>query len=352
MPSDAPKARERGFILAATLWFCAILLLLAASFAHWTQGAVNDANTARLALRQRIDQTNTRNTLLYLFATQPMTFGGLTVTPRENRIPNADEELIGTPEGNELRLDAQTYLGIGDTRFSLQDERGLLTLNGNPYNLLDHLLESAGISPKKIPILLARLADFTDPDDFHRLGGAEIAQYEAVGRSPPPNRKLFSSWEVGNILGWEEHPSLFDQGWFPLLTTVSYTGLPNINTAPKLVLKTLRGLDEEVIDNLISQRNQTPITSTYKLNQIIGYGIPYPEERIQLFPGNRFRLNLWTKDDPQHATQWVIRMAPRNAGGPPWKISYWTRITRQSNPDIEQAELLGTDLFRHPSIQH
>src|SRR3546814_16550303 len=94
---------------------------------------------------------STRATVGYLLTSQRMTFAGLTVDDR--MVFTADEEAMRgvessrnsfAPVGNEIRIDATVYQGIGRMSFDVQDNRGLIGVTLALPLLTTRALEASG----------------------------------------------------------------------------------------------------------------------------------------------------------------------------------------------------------------
>ncbi len=71
--------KQSGFILVMTIWVLAAFAMAVGYFAQWTTQAVELASEEKRRVRGQIDMFSTRQTLLYLLASQKMATGGLVV---------------------------------------------------------------------------------------------------------------------------------------------------------------------------------------------------------------------------------------------------------------------------------
>jgi hypothetical protein len=126
----APRS-DRGVALVIVLWMLVAMAIAGALVVAWSRQRLVDTQVARDAVQDRIDAIGTRDTLLFIAATSPMTLAGLPVEPPgPARLARRRLDEFGgldvSPRGGELQLDGTVYAGLGVVRVQLQDEAGLL----------------------------------------------------------------------------------------------------------------------------------------------------------------------------------------------------------------------------------
>lgn len=284
---------QQGFALAATLWLLAVLTVAAGYLALWAEETVNDTWLMRERFQAEVGVRGTEAVLLYLLASRRMTLAGLSLSNGPVPTVAKDGEDMGfsrlLPLGDELLLDDHWYEGLGETRFAVQDESGLIPLREESAPALIRLLGLLEVPDVERAPLLAKLFDYTDPDDLYRLNGAEAAQYRDRGLSPPPNRDLLSSWELRAVLDWDRQTAAWREQRLPRLTTTLRGSLPNLNTAPALALQTLPGIDNETAQRLVMGR---PYVSLLQANLAAGRELPGDEMSFPLLPSPHLRLSI------------------------------------------------------------
>jgi len=318
-------------VLLTTLWFLVIITVMVGFFAVWTQRAIDLTVNAQQSRQRHIDIYNTKSALIYLLTTQPFTTAGLTTNPAI--LKKNDDTLFFTPLGNEINVDNKSYQGQGNAYFSLQDEAGLLNLNllslDDTSKITERqfyrLLSVLGVNEKYHAILLARLRDYVDPDNNHRLNGAEINHYEQVNLSPPTNQPLLSPLECIKVLGWEELDELWKNMRWTQLTTTSLSGHININSAPLEILKTIDYINDEAAQRIIETRKIYPILGMEKLSEVTGIALQSQaidifDLGLRVFPSRFMRLSLWHKE-ANKIQQITIELTPKDDGGKPWYIT-------------------------------
>ncbi|MDI1254198.1 type II secretion system protein GspK [Thermomonas sp.] len=323
--------KHSGFVLIAVLAVLVILSVLASVIGVITQRLRDEQIVHERQLREQIAMASTRATVLYLLTSQRMTFGGLTVDDRivlseDERLSqrNGDEQLSYMPVGNEVALDSSAHQGLDGTRFSLQDDRGLLAINWAPPALLANYVQAVRNGPKPaarpFETLFNLLQDYQDPDDLYRLNSAERSEYERLGRSPPSNRTLSTPMELRRVIGWDKAlAGISDKDLNDSLTVVRSAQI-NVNTAPARVLQTLPGVDASMAQRAVAARTLTPFTSLTAFYGVAG-AIPVNEDLLALYPMASGTLKLWS---PEGGAVMVLHwtLTPRDDGGRPWREDY------------------------------
>ncbi len=337
--------RQRGFILAATLWLLAILTLAAGFFSLWTQRAVDLAVENREDIQARIEMHDSFSGLLYLLASQRMTLAGLTLPDDPRIVPEISMQEITMnllegnhvlPVGGELPLDNRAVPGYGGARFALQDEGGLINPNHASEMLLERLLGLLGVPGEERSPLVAKLQDYIDLDDLHRINGAEAYQYRRAGLPPPTNRYLRAPGEARRVLGWAEQTGLWQNSRWREFTTVATGGIPNINTAPALVLQTLPGVDAPTAERIIQAREIQPLSSIAMLEAVTGQPVLLDPLGLRFMATDYLRVTLWHRDSGE-MRQYHLRLTAFADQARPWKILYY--LSHPLTDDYRNAPL-------------
>lgn len=220
---------SKGFALLAALWllvaFSVVSLALsagarrrrlaAANLVEWT-GAQAAANAGIEQLRQRLAAR--------LEATVPAP-----VDPWRG----ADSVVRDTLE-------------LGDVRAVVhaRDVGAALNLNRAGEDELRRLFVALRVDAGVADRLAQAIADWRDPDDLHRMRGAERDAYLEAGAAVLPGNGPFQSLgELRDVRGMT--PALYEQVR-PYLTLLG-SGQININAADRPVLLTLKGFAEEAV---------------------------------------------------------------------------------------------------------
>ena len=330
----SPVPRAQGFVLVLVLAMLVALSVLAGTVALVTERLRDDEFARQRAWQAERDMADSRASVLYLLLSQRMTFAGLTVD--DQLVLSADERMEAErsgevpmsfqPVGNEIRLDATPYRGLGAIDFALQDDRGLVSLNWAAPFLFQRLVEGLGGSPRPLSELRNLLLDYQDPDDLYRLGSAERAQYLEAGLAPPSNRTLATPLELRAVMGWRDLlAGMGDAEVLETFTTVRST-LINLNTAPERVLATLPGVDAGAARRLVDGRRLRPYTDLRQPAELVP-GLPAESDLLSLYPAASGTLRMWPREGGQaRVLHWTL--TPLNQGGAPWREDYEYAISQ------------------------
>jgi general secretion pathway protein K len=167
---------------------------------------------------------------------------------------------LGTPavpERLDLRVDP------GRLSYRLTDESARLNLNRATREVLDRLLQEAGVEKSARDVIVDSIQDWRDPNEEHRLNGAESDYY--LGLPVPYRSKNADFASVDELLqvrgvtrellyGRPEVPGLAEH------LTVFGTGAVNLNTASPVVLRAL-GFAPAEVETLVGRRPYPDLTS-------------------------------------------------------------------------------------------
>ena len=319
------KTYNQGFILVATLWILAILTIGAGYLAQWTDDALKHARQQHTDLNSWLDIQDTLAVLRYLLGTYPLTEAGLMLpnpdapfiapTKRRNPFQRADST------GPAVKVDGNVYHGIGNALFSLQDEGGLIPANTHRLFLLKNWLGLKGIPVNQRDPLIARLEDYTDHDDLYRLNGAEKQQYIKSGEPSPPNRPLLTAGELAAVLGWKDQPNLWDPPSTRRMVNTVWNAMPNLNTAPKIVLQSWHIFNSSEIDNIVTLRQIKPLLYVSDVRRLVGRKPALGPLDQRFIPSRYIRITLWSEHGPR-AREIHLKLTPLVDKDKPWLIDY------------------------------
>ena len=335
---------QSGFILASTLWILAFITIAAGFFALWASETLENVSKQQASVQGEIDLRGTRAVIQYLLSTQYLNEGGLSLDPEMEASKPSFDRPAGTEELTSMyriTLDGQVYRGMGDSLFSIQDESGLVSLNMSNSNHLFNLLGVLGVPGTEVGPLIAKLQDYIDEDDLFRLNGAEASQYKKQGRPPPANRKLQTSWEAAQILGWDKYESLWQGNRLPRLTNSYWEASPNFNTAPESVLQTWNGINREESLELIKASRQQPFQSPDDIYRILGKQLGLDSLGMSFFPSRYLRLSIW-RQGARRMKEIHVQLTPNADQQSPWLIEYEINIpvsTNQQNASPSQLDI-------------
>lgn len=224
-------AGQAGVALVIVLWIVTLLSVMAASFAY----------TAR---------TETRLTTYALERAQARALIEAGVAFAVNKLLLApDPENPWPIEGSPRAW----RFGTGTASLSVVDSVGKIDLNHGHRELLGGLLASQDLEEDRVDALLDAIEDWRDPDSLSRLNGAELEEYLAAGRNSGPKNAPFESVEeLQQVLGMT--PQLF-AALVEHLTVAGHQGI-NPEAASPTLLRTIPGVDPELIETYIQERSE------------------------------------------------------------------------------------------------
>lgn len=347
--------RQQGFILVVVLVALVVLSLLAGAVAVSSARAVREAQAEVEAFEEEVAGIGTRDTLLYLLATQRQTVGGMTlddqvvlVAGQATAFPpeDGDAPLSTLPIGNEVKLDSTPYEGLGPVRFALQDDAGLFSINWST-TFRPGLFDLLGVPVGARDALEAKRLDYQDADALHRLGGAEAPQYREAGLPPPSNRTLVTPLELRNVPGWREALAPFDDAEVMRLLTAARSVVLNANTATELSLRVLPGVDEATAQRIVALRRQQPFMLERRFTR--EFQLPVDEMApIGLLAVGYGTLALWhNAGGPVSLLHWTL--TPIDEGGRPWRLDYEITLPRDEVADPNLVRPAPSPLLSEPT---
>jgi general secretion pathway protein K len=320
--------RQGGFVLATVLVVLAVMAVGATFIALWVQNLRDSAHMIQTQTQANLDSQSTKATLLYLVATQGMTYGGLRADGSSGISDNPEDmgSLKLAATGTEIKLDDSPYRGIGNILFSIQDEGGLFSVNYFATANMRKFLNYFGVATPQAIAMADKLLDYTDPDNISRLHGAERGRYAQAGLGSPANRPLANPQEVRRVMDWVNVRKLWHQSAFQRYTTTQARGFPNVNTAPFAVLQTMEGVSQKGAGLILDARQKRAITLAEQVEQITGQGLGIPLDNVNRFSSRYLRISIWHKD--QGAVEQIhIELTPKSPMNlKPWLIAYENKI--------------------------
>ena len=219
-------------MLVATLWFVALLALVAVIIGGWVERSLGRASALQDRLTARSEMIGAINRITFLMLTSYFSPRGLEIPTPEDLAGASPMDVFGfTPSDASqfIGLDNRPYR-LGDVIIRLQDDHGLYKLNFPDVDTLGRLLAAYGVSYEDSAVLNDRLLDYIDKSPLMRLNGANADSYVRAGRPPPRNNPLLTPWEAYRVLGWDYYPNLWDSTTpLPAVATVRDIGGLNSN---------------------------------------------------------------------------------------------------------------------------
>ncbi len=208
---------------------------------------------------------------------------------------------LGEEEQEPWRIDGTEQvdaLGGGYYRVRLLDESGKIDLNLAPEVILRNLLNSLDLPGEDKDLLVNTIVDsildWKDPDDFHRLHGAESDYYQSLPNPYKAKNGNFDTVEelilvkgvTAEILyGNDQKPGLVD-----FLTVQAKTNKINLNAATKPVLLALPGMTPEIAEAVAAYRQEKEIKSLQEIAGLLGEAQAQMAPYVTVAVGNTFTI--------------------------------------------------------------
>jgi general secretion pathway protein K len=178
------------------------------------------------------------------------------------------------------------------------DESGKIDLNLAPEVILRNLMNSLNLPGEDKDLLVNTLVDsildWRDPDDFHRLQGAENDYYQSLPHPYQAKNGNFDTVEelilvkgvTPEILyGNDQKPGLVD-----FLTVQAKTNKINLNAASKSVLMALPGMTPEIAEAVAAYRQDKEIQSLQEIAGLLGEAQAQLAPYVTVAAGNTFTV--------------------------------------------------------------
>jgi general secretion pathway protein K len=178
----AQTASESGFVLVSVIWLVALVALLAAAAAVAVRLQVKSTANIIEAARAEALADGTARLVAFELAVHE---GG------------SGYDVAGRPRRCALTEDFAA-------RIAVQDQRGLIDLNGASRELLESFLAAAGFDGRRAGRLAAAVVDFRDEDHTPLPEGGEEDDYRQAGLGHGPKNAAFqAAEELDQVLGFE-----------------------------------------------------------------------------------------------------------------------------------------------------
>ena len=174
------KEDQSGIALIIVMWSLVLLFALGTEFAYSMRTEVNAARNykediesyylARAGINLAMAEIIKKAAFHSHDENKGFIFG--------YSIPSPDETVDESSFFNRSQRTNIT-LGKGAVSYAITDENGKIGVNSNNRNLLVKAIEASGVNdPSARDIIADSILDWVDPDDTHRLNGAESDYYQ------------------------------------------------------------------------------------------------------------------------------------------------------------------------------
>jgi general secretion pathway protein K len=248
-------ASQKGIALLLVLWVLTILMVIVLSFSFMARTETHSTLFFKEGLEKKfIAEAGIERGIMELFY----------------RSVYKNQTLI-IEESEVWKIDGTSYSApIGDGRYtvSVMDESGKVDINTASDIVLKNLLINAGIQGEEVDTIVDSIMDWRDPDDFHRLHGAESDYYRSLPNPYSAKNAKFDALEELLLVKGMTSEILYGyasggekRGLINFLTVNSKTNRININAAPKEVLMAIPGMTPEIADIIIEYRETKEIVN-------------------------------------------------------------------------------------------
>jgi hypothetical protein len=320
------RGADGGFALVGTLWFLALLGLVAVIIESWISGALDRAIALQDRVAARAALMGATDRAVFALANGAASARGLELVP-----PDAPRSAEPQDSGRNLpsnpyfvALDGRPYR-LGNVTLRLQDEGGLYDLDRLSRETMLALLRSYGIPASAAERMIAALGVYMQrpPDITPRANAA--ANYTRAGLPRPRHAPLLTPWELYRVLGWSQAEALWSDAMpLPDVVTTGPTGGLNVDTAPAKVIGAIAGVDDQEAARVVASRSRSPIGDLRDLPGEISLREDRP---LQTMPSNVIRLTLTEANDPlAHIVS--IQLTP--GGAAPYQIRFAVDLPRST----------------------
>ena len=258
-------SEKRGVALIMVLWVIAILSVVVFEFCF--------------AMRTEVQITNNYKEELQCYA---MAEGGVQraitelIYKNDSRIQQIKKTLMSqesSQDQTEWVADGRSYplpFNQGTCEIRIMSEGGKVNINVVSESMLRKIIGQLGLEGEAKDAVVDSILDWRDPDDFHRVNGAENDYYQSL-KEPYncKNRNLDSVEELLLIRGVtpdlfygrkgiknEEEGSVDRIGLKDIFSIYSFGEQIDINSTTPLVLNAVLGIPKEVAQQIVKAREE------------------------------------------------------------------------------------------------
>jgi general secretion pathway protein K len=275
---------QRGIALLVVLWVLTILMVIAFSFSYLARTETFSSRAFKEGWENKfLAEAGVERAIMELFYR------------KQNPLPLEEEGL------DPWRIDGTAYIGVlgkGSYRVRLTDESGKIDLNQAAEavlrNLLTNLDFAAEDKERSVAAIVDAILDWKDPDDFHRLNGAENDYYQSLPNPYKARNGNFETVEELLLVKGLTPEILYGRdrkaGLIDLLTVQGRTNKININAAPPAVLLALPGMTPEMVEGLIAYRTEREIKNIQEIAGLLGEALAQISPYISVVGGSVYTI--------------------------------------------------------------
>lgn len=264
------RTNERGIALVFVLWVVTLLSVIVGEFCYTMRTEVNIARNFKDTTQARYIARAGINKAVINFITKS----------------DSGQTEAGGGEEITWRINAETPeipFANGYYTVLITDELGKVNINYAPPRLLRVLLSSFELDEDVINTIVDSIQDWRDPDNFHRVNGAEDDYYQGL---PEPYECKDADFDTVNELLLVKGVSedLMDAGLRDMVSVFHVEAKDkernsklralftrvNLNAAPVAVLRGLPGVTDDMIAVINEYRAESDFSSFDDVREVLG----------------------------------------------------------------------------------
>jgi type II secretory pathway component PulK len=215
-----------------------------------------------------------------------------------------------------LIQDGRLYRMPDGALLSVQDGRGLVSLNRADRRVLRALLLQDGVPFREVQAMIDVLDDYIDTDQLKRLNGAEAPEYRQRGLPPPRNDWLLSVMELEGLPVWRDDAVRLARLGPLLGTQLNNLGNP-ATAAPQVLRAMFPTASAAQMDQVLRLRRLGQLTNGLTAQGLTG--LPFASDDFYFSPGFESRIAVWAPGLPR-GHEYNVRLTPAGELGP-WVIT-------------------------------
>ena len=263
------KKTEQGFALLAVFWIILLLSLLCLGYAT---AARFRAQAALNRKRQLVDR--------YLYQSAREKGYHEYLKSRANQVLLHKQEEIETIAAETVELWFPRYepylYNLNDQQIAVRllDEKGKFSVNDIPVSLWQEILAACGLplGDEQTEIVNA-IMDWIDTDDEHRLDGAENDYYQSLEYPYACKNYYIETLEELLLVKGITPELYYGTNEFPglesFLSVYGDRRKIDLNSAPPAAFRLVEGLPEDIIEEIIKLRRETPLRGLQELSEVV-----------------------------------------------------------------------------------
>ena len=275
------RPSHEGIALLMVLWILTILMVLALSFSFMVRTEKNST----LSFKNRVEgkflaEAGIARGIMEIFYRNQ--YKDQSVEFEETKVWKTD----GTPYTGSL--------GNGSYSVKITDESGKVDINSASDVVLKNLLVNIGVPAEEADVIVDSVMDWRDPDDLHRLNGAEDDYYLSLLNPYKAKNDNFDTLEELILVRGVTYEVLYGtderQGILDFLTVNSRTQTINVNAASKEVLMAIPGMTPEIADSILTFRESKEIFSVQEIQGLLGAEVSFMLPYMSTENSNAFSI--------------------------------------------------------------